>query len=57
VIGMAHIDPNQPVRYIPAADYIARHRPPERPPAPDWRLLVAGVACLILAAIFAVLTM
>ncbi len=60
-----HTDPNQPVRWMPAADYVARHRARATLraivagwlAAGDWRLIAGAIACLIAALILAIATM
>lgn len=60
-----HTDPNTPVRWIPAADYVARHRARTALrsivagwlSAGDWRLLAGAIVCLIAAVVLAVLTL
>lgn len=60
---MRHTDSDTPVRWIPAAQYVARHRARgwllgelhAWVRAGDWRLLVAALACLVAAALVAVL--
>lgn len=60
-----HSDPDAPVRWIPAADYVARHRARSQLreivagwlSAGDWRLLAGALSCLIAALILAVLTL
>lgn len=58
-----HTDPNTPVRFIPAADYVARHRARSQLrvivadwlAAGDWRLIAGALVALVTAAILAVL--
>jgi hypothetical protein len=62
---MTHSDPETPVRYIPAAEYVARHRARATLreivarwlSAGDWRMIVGALVCLVAAAVLAVLTM
>lgn len=60
-----HTDPDQRVRFIPAADYVARHRARSAlrelvarwlAAGGDWRLIAGAIACLIAAAVLAVAT-
>lgn len=61
---MTHSDTETPVRYIPAADYIARHRSRRTLTeivarwllAGDWRLLAGALVCLVAAMVLAVVT-
>lgn len=60
---MMHTDHDTPVRYIPAADYVAKHRARSQLrtivagwfAAGDWRLIAGAIACLVAAALAAVL--
>lgn len=64
MIGMTHTDTETPVRFIPAADYVAKHRAGLQLreivaswlAAGDWRLLAGALAALVAAAILAVVT-
>lgn len=60
-----HTDTDTPVRYIPAADYVARHRARATLreivagwlSAGDWRLLAGALVCLVAAIVLAVMTL
>ena len=60
-----HTDPDAPVRWIPAADYIAKHRSRRTLvaivaswlAAGDWRLLAGAIVSLVAALILAIMTM
>lgn len=58
-----HTDPDAPVRYIPAATYVARHRARTALravvaswlAAGDWRLLAGAIVSLVAALILAIM--
>lgn len=60
-----HSDPDAPIRWIPAADYVAKHRARAQLreilagwlAAGDWRLIAGALVCLVAAAILAVTTL
>lgn len=64
--GMSlHTDPNTPVRFVPAVEYVAKHRARTQLrailagwlAAGDWRLLAGALACLLAALVLAIATM